>query len=169
MLFHKNTQNNGLRNTICMKWAKSVMSRKVLFILLAGILCFAAVPASAQNEPADGKPALYSTTTKSSLWGPRFEVLVAEGEISPSLFKVDKFTGDVWVLSKSIGLSNKLMKFFRETDIDDDVVEGQINYQLIVVSSSQAYLLNLNTGVMWEYTEELFRKSKSFKVLGERF
>ena len=144
------------------------MSRKVLFILLAGILCFVAVPASAQNEPADGKPALYSTTIKSSLWGPRFEVLVAEGEIFPSIYKVDKFTGDVWVLSKSIGPSNKLMKFFRETDIDDDVIEGQINYQL-VVSSSQAYLLNLNTGVMWEYTEELFRKSKTFKVLGERF
>ena len=144
------------------------MNRKVLFILLAGILCFAAVPASAQDESVSGKPAPHSTISKSSLWGSRFEVLVAEGEIFPSLYKIDKYTGDVWVLSKSIGPSNKLVKFFRETDIDDDVVEGQINYQL-VVSSSQAYLLNLNTGVMWEYTEELFRKSKTFKVLGERF
>ena len=144
------------------------MNRKVLFILLAGILCFAAVPASAQDESVSGKPAPHSTISKSSLWGSRFEVLAAEGEIFPSLYKIDKYTGDVWVLSKSIGPSNKLVKFFRETDIDDDVVEGQINYQL-VVSSSQAYLLNLNTGVMWEYTEELFRKSKTFKVLGERF
>ena len=60
------------------------------------------------------------------------------------------------------------MKLSREVDIDDDVVDGQINYQLIVVSSSRAFLLNLNTGVMWEYTEELFRKSRTFKVLQER-
>ena len=73
------------------------------------------------------------------------------------------------MLSGSIGASNKLTKIFRETDIDDDVVEGQINYQLTVVSSSRAFLLNLNTGVVWEYSEEFFRKSRSFKVLGNRF
>ena len=148
---------------------KKIMSRKVLFILLAGILCFAAVPASAQEEPAGNRPAHYSSIIKSSLWGPRFEVLVAEGVAVPSLFKIDKYTGDVWVLPNSIGSPNKLMKFFREVDIDDDVIDGQINYQLIVVSSSRAFLLNINTGVMWEYSEELFRKSKTFKVLGERF
>lgn len=145
------------------------MNRKVLFILLAGILCFAAVPASAQDESVSGKPAPHSTISKSSLWGPRFEVLAAEGEVFPSLYKIDKYTGDVWVLSNSIGASNKLVKFSREIDIDDDVVEGQINYQLLVVSPSRVFLLNLNTGVMWEYTEELFRRSRSFKVLGERF
>ena len=146
------------------------MSRKVLFFLLAGILCFAAISASAQDEPAGDRPASYFTFIKSSLWGPRFEILtVVEGALAPDLFKVDKYTGEVWELSYSIGPSNKLVKFSRETDINDDVVDGQINYQLILVSSSQAYLLNLNTGVMWEYSEELFRKSRSFKVLGERF
>ena len=145
------------------------MSRKILFILLAGILCFAAVPASAQDEPAGDRPAPCSPIIKSSLWGPRFEVIVAEGVASPCIYKIDKYTGDVWVLSNSIGPSNKLIKFFREVDINDDVTDGQINYQLIVVSSSRAYLINLNTGIMWEYTEELFRKSRSFKVLGERF
>ena len=144
------------------------MSRKVLFILLAGILCFAAVPASAQDEPAGNRPAPYSTTIKSSLWGPRFEVLVAEKVAIPSLFKIDKYTGDVWVLPNSIGSPNKLMKLSREADIDDDVIDGQINYQLIVVASDRAYLLNLNTGVMWEYSEELFRRSRTFKVLQER-
>ena len=147
---------------------KKNMSRKVLFILLAGILCFAAVPASAQDKPAGDRPASYFTFIKSSLWGPRFEVLVAEGVAVPSLFKIDKYTGDVWVLPNSIGSPNKLMKLSREVDIDDAVVDGQINYQLIVVSSSRAFLLNLNTGVMWEYTEELFRKSRTFKVLQER-
>ena len=145
------------------------MSRKVLFILLAGILCFAAVPASAQDEPAGSRPESSSHTIQSRLWGPRFEVLAVEKTVAPSLFKIDKYTGDVWVLPNAIGSPNKLMKFFREVDIDDDVIDGQINYQLIVVSSTRAFLLNLNTGVMWEYTEEIFRKSKSFKVLGERF
>lgn len=145
------------------------MSRKVLFVLLVGILCFAATTASAQDEPANGRPVPSYSIIKSSLWGPRFEVLATEGTVAPILFKIDKYSGDVWVLSNTIGSSNKMMKFFREVDIDDDVVEGQINYQLIVVSSTRAFLLNLNTGVMWEYTEEIFRKSKSFKVLGERF
>ena len=146
------------------------MSRKVLFILLAGILCFASVSANAQEEPAGRKPEPRPSIIKSCLWGPRFEILtVVEGALAPDLFKVDKYTGEVWELSYSIGPSNKLVKFSRETDINDDVVDGQINYQLILVSSSQAYLLNLNTGVLWEYSEELFRKSRSFKVLGERF
>ena len=148
---------------------KKNMRRKVLFILLAGILCFAAISASAQDEPAAGRPTPSSSIIKSSLWGPRFELLAIEGVGAPSLFKIDKHTGDVWMLSGSIGASNKLTKIFRETDIDDDVVEGQINYQLTVVSSSRAFLLNLNTGVVWEYSEEFFRKSRSFKVLGNRF
>lgn len=145
------------------------MSRKVLFFLLAGILCFAAISASAQDEPAAGRPTPSSSIIKSSLWGPRFELLTIEGVAAPSLFKIDKYTGDVWVLSGSIGASNKLTKVFREMDIDDDAAEGQINYQLTVVSSSRAFLLNLNTGVVWEYSEEFFRKSRSFKVLGNRF
>ena len=145
------------------------MSRKVLFILLAGILCFASVSANAQEEPAGRKPEPRPSIIKSCLWGPRFEILTVEGAVAPSLFKVDKYSGEVWELSYSIGPSNKLVKFSRETDINDEVVDGQINYQLILVSSSRAYLLNLNTGVMWEYSEELFRKSRSFKVLGERF
>ena len=143
------------------------MSRRILLILVAGILSFSAIPAGAQDEPMN-MPAPCSPFIQSSLWGPRFEVLVVEGVAVPSLFKIDKYTGDVWVLPNSIGSPNKLMKLSREVDIDDDVVDGQINYQLIVVSSSRAFLLNLNTGVMWEYTEELFRKSRTFKVLQER-
>ena len=90
-------------------------------------------------------------------------------EAVPGIFKIDKYTGDVWVLPNSIGSSNKLRKFTRETSFEDEVIEGQINYQLIVISTSKAYLLNLNSGVMWEYSEELFRTSRSFRLMEERF
>ncbi len=143
------------------------MSRRILLILVAGILSFAAIPAGAQDEPMN-MPAPCSPFIQSSLWGPRFEVLTTQ-EAIPSIFKIDKYTGDVWVLPNSVGTSNKLRKFTREATFEDEVVEGQINYQLVVVSSSKAYLLNLNSGVMWEYSEELFRTSRSFRLLEERF
>ena len=131
------------------------MRRKVLFILLAGILCFAAVPASAQDEPAGGRPAPYSSTIKSSLWGPRFELLTIEGVAAPSLFKIDKHTGDVWMLSGSIGASNKLTKIFRETDIDDDVVE------VYMATPGELLWDDINADVMWKIHADLERQLKN--------
>ena len=146
---------------------QKAMSRRIYFILLAGILSFAAIPAGAQDEPMN-MPAPCTSSVQSYLWGPRFEVLMTP-EAVPGIFKIDKYTGDVWVLPNSIGSSNKLRKFTRETSFEDEIIEGQINYQLIVISTSKAYLLNLNSGVMWEYSEELFRTSRSFRLMEERF
>ena len=150
----------------------AVSARRMRFPSVAACApCAIARDASSASKPPSepmNMPAPFTSIVQSNLWGPRFEVLTTP-EAVPGLFKIDKFTGDVWVLPNSTGSSIKLRKFTRETSFEDEVIEGQINYQLIVISTSKAYLLNLNSGVMWEYSEELFRTSRSFRLMEERF
>ena len=147
------------------------MNRHILPILLAGLLCFSVFPAIAQDETAsESRHEHYYPVTKSRLDGPRFEVLTSMREENSALYKIDKYTGDVWKLPLSLGESNKLVKCSRELTLHDDAEEGRINYQLIIISPTRVYLLNLNTGVMWECRSSGFFSSRwEFKLLEERF
>ena len=127
------------------------MNKQILPILLAGLLCFSVFPAVAQTDR-------FQPVDKTSLEGSRYEIVIPTRDDIPSLFKLDKYTGDVWVLPNDLVLPNKLTIFTREPSVNDIVKEGMVNYQLIAVSSSQIYLINLNTGILWEYTNELFRR-----------
>ena len=127
------------------------MDKHILHILLAGLLCLSVFPAVAQTDR-------FQPVDKTSLEGSRYEIVIPTRDEIPSLFKLDKYTGDVWVLPNDLVLPNKLTLFTREPSENDIVKEGMVNYQLIAVSSSQIYLINLNTGILWEYTNELFRR-----------
>lgn len=138
------------------------MKRHIIPILLTGFLCFSTFPAIAQTEQH------YYPVDKTSLDGSRYEIVVPSRDESPSIFKLDKYTGDVWVLPNSIG-SNKLTLLTREPSENDIAEEGKVNYQLLSVSSSRVYLLNLNTGILWEYTIGLFsRRDDIFRMVEEK-
>ena len=128
------------------------MNRNILPILLAGLLCLSALPAIAQKEQ-------YHPVDKTSLDGSRYEIVIPTRDEIPYVFKLDKYTGDVWVLPNDLVIPHKLTLFTREPSEKDLVEEGKVNYQLTAVSSSQLYLVNLNTGTLWEYTHELFRRN----------
>ena len=127
------------------------MNKHILPILLAGLLCFSVFPAVAQTDR-------FQPVDKTSLEGSRYEIVIPTRDEIPSLFKLDKYTGDVWVLPNDLVFPHKLTLFTREPSENDIVKEGMVNYQLIAVSSSEIYLINLNTGILWEYTNDLFRR-----------
>jgi hypothetical protein len=53
--------------------------------------------------------------------------------------------------------------------VDDVAEEGRINYQLIAWSHSTFYLINLNTGVMWEKSsDDLFKRKTTLQVIREQ-
>lgn len=139
------------------------MKRHIISILLTGFLCFSTFPAIAQTEQH------YYPVDKTSLDGSRYEIVIPSRDEIPYLFKLDKYTGDVWVLPNSIGTPHKLTPITREPSEYDIAEEGKVNYQLLSVSSSRVYLLNLNTGILWEYTVGLFsRRDDVFRMVEEK-
>ncbi len=138
------------------------MNRHIIPILLTGFLCFSAFPAIAQNEH-------YYPVDKTSLDGSRYEIVVPSRDEIPFLFKLDKYTGDVWMLPNDLVLPHKLTLLTRTPSENDIAEDGRVNYQLISVSSAQVYLINLNTGILWEYTNDLFpRRGNVFRMVEEK-
>ena len=135
------------------------MNKHILHILLAGLLCFFVFPAVAQTDR-------FQPVDKTSLEGSRYEIVIPTRDEIPSLFKLDKYTGDVWELPNDLVLPHKLILFTREPSENDIVKEGMVNYQLLAVSSTEIYLVNLNTGILWEYTNNLFsRRGLVFRLV----
>ena len=124
-----------------------------------------AVPAAAQNEEqAD----VCFPSGKSSTGGTRYEIVISARGESPGVFKIDKYTGDVWELTDGFFTgTHKLIKFTRESDSDDLAKEGKINYQLIAVTPTRLFLLNLNTGLLWENYSGLFTDNREFRIIQE--
>ncbi len=138
------------------------MNRHIIPILLTGFLCFSVFPAIAQNEH-------YYPVDKTSLDGSRYEIVVPSRDEIPFLFKLDKYTGDVWMLPNDLVLPHKLTLLTRTPSENDIAEDGRVNYQLISVSSAQVYLINLNTGILWEYTNDLFpRRGNVFRMVEEK-
>ena len=84
----------------------------------------------------------------SSLYGPRFEIVQAP-ERKFTLFKLDKETGDTWVIDTS-GKTTSTKKLWRPTGWKDEARPGEVNYQLIAESWYHIFLLNVHTGTLWE-------------------
>ena len=80
------------------------MNKHILHILLAGLLCLSVFPAVAQTER-------YQPVDKTSLEGSRYEIVIPTRDEIPSLFKLDKYTGDVWELPNDFVLPHKLTLF----------------------------------------------------------
>ena len=143
------------------------MNKRFFFLLLAGILSLAAFSAQAQDD-GPKKVLLYERVVKTSLEGNRFEILVTSNEDIRTIYRFDKATGDLWELSNGFRPFT-LRKYTREADPDDVAGDGDINYQLVALSSSSLYLINLKTGVMWEKTpDDLFKKKTNFQLILEQ-
>lgn len=145
------------------------MDKRIFFILFVGLFSLSAIPSFAQTkEVPEIKTEVHFTppVAQSSLEGNRFEVVVLRKEESTDLYKIDKFTGNVWKLSYELFAPNKLVRLLRDPNDNDLIEEGKINYQLIAISATSLYLVNLNTGLMWEYSAELFKQSR-FRVIEE--
>ena len=140
------------------------MMNKRFFLFLAGILCLAAVNAQAQDKAAPKPPHI---VTQTSVEGARFEILIMYNDDTPTFFRFDKFTGDLWELSNGFR-PLKLFPYTREPDVNDVAEGGRINYQIISWSTSTFYLINLNTGVMWEKApDDLFKRKTALQVVRE--
>ena len=57
----------------------------------------------------------------------------------------------------------------REASPNDVVEEGKVNYQLVALSTSTIFLININSGEMWEKsTAEIFKKNTAFQIIKEQ-
>ena len=64
--------------------------------------------------------------------------------------------------------NEKYVKLSREASEDDTTMAGKVNYQL-VMSSSTAYLLNINTGTFWYLKSQgLTHANDSFVLVREK-
>ena len=130
---------------------------KKLFALAFATVLFTTT-LSAQDEY---KTPMQSKTICSEVTGARYEILTS-GIPEHKRYRIDKEDGTVWMFySESIGYTN----IKREASADDVKVEGKINYQLYIMGDgSNAYLMNLNTGLIWYYEWHIFRDDE-FKIL----
>lgn len=121
------------------------------------------------NAPLTASPVLDDEPKKvqvyrwpdSSADGARYEVLRDLNTGSPC-FRIDKFTGEIWLFNSH---RNNYFNCKIEDCPEAIETEGQINYQLIVESNTHAYLLNLNSGQMWEYSASIGEKKPKFKLM----
>ncbi len=145
------------------------MRKLVLFVLATMALAFMGTNASAQENTSQDETKterrIYMPTGISSVDGPRFEIVIPRDNSAPYL-RIDKETGDVWQLRFNLGSKNCAKAIGRESSEFDIRKEGQNNYQIVAESAFHIYLMNLNTGLIWEYSESLFSgKSVIFQLL----
>ena len=143
--------------------------KKYTIYLLFLVLLPLCHDASAQTTDTDSssKTEFLLFNGKSSPEGARFEVVIPSNSDSNCIFRIDKYTGDVWRLWHAIGSSNKLVLLEREPSEMDLAEEDKINYQLVSISPTEAYLINLNTGIIWEFWPSLFSKKNNIFSLIE--
>ena len=128
--------------------------KKLLTLAFAALLLTTTL--SAQDHP---QPPVQSRTISTSVDGARYEI-VTSGDTEHKCYRLDKYTGTVWMFYNISGHS----ELQREASDQDIQEEGKINYQLYVLGDgSNAYLLNLNTGIIWYYEWHLF-KSDEFRL-----
>jgi hypothetical protein len=127
-------------------------------IILLSFCCFCCVLVSGQQRVEIWKnydKEQYRSNQTTSLVGGRWEFFMSE--IIDERYKIDKFTGEVYVMVQKKGDYKTLTwqivsKLEKEPDIRDIQKEDCINYQLFSsgMSFRDTYLLNTNTGLTWQ-------------------
>ncbi len=145
------------------------MRKYVLAVLATMAFALVGISAGAQENTPDDQTKterrIYMPTGISSVDGPRFEFVIPRDNKTPYL-RLDKETGDVWQLKVNIGAKNSVKAIRHEPSELDIRKEGQNNYQIVSESAFHVYLMNLNTGLIWEYSESLFSgKSVMFQLM----
>lgn len=126
-------------------------------------VCFAAFALAMSMNAQDNKQATNVTVTAprdaqnqticSTIGGGRYEI-VTSGISGHKRYRLDKTTGEVWIF-----YGNADYRVIQREPSDKDIVyDDEINYQLYIMGDgSNAYLINLNTGVIWFYEVHLFK------------
>jgi len=145
------------------------MKRFALAVLATMAFALVGVSASAQENTSDDETTterrIYMPTGISSVDGPRFEFVIPRDNKTPYL-RLDKETGEVWQLKVNLGSKNSVKAIEHEPSEFDIRKEGQNNYQIVAETAFHVYLMNLNTGLIWEYSESLFSgKSVMFQLM----
>lgn len=146
------------------------MKKLGLFVLATMAFAIVGVNANAQENTATDETKterrIYMPTGVSCIDGPRFEIVIPRNNNTPYL-RLDKETGDVLQLRQSLGSKNYAKAIEREPSEYDIRKEGQNNYQIVAESPFHIYLMNINTGLIWEYSDESIFSNKTaiFRLL----
>lgn len=146
------------------------MRRFVSAVLTAVIFSLIGVNANAQESATSNETQserrIYMPTGVSCIDGPRFEIVIPRNNNTPYL-RLDKETGEVLQLRQSLGSKNYAKAIEREPSEYDIRKEGQNNYQIVAESPFHIYLMNINTGLIWEYSDESIfsNKTEIFRLL----
>lgn len=143
------------------------MKTKALILSILLLLPLAGTGAMAQTVTvSEGETKIYHyENATTSTEGQRYEIVRLPDTGRPA-FRLDKVTGQVWYIL--VGINSKYQVLEHDPSELDIAEDGQINYQLLVDSATHAVLLNLNTGIMWEYYTALLAKNERFKLMEER-
>lgn len=140
------------------------MRKCVLAVLATMALALLGVNANAQESTTQNETQserrIYMPTGVSCIDGPRFEIVIPRNNNTPYL-RLDKETGDVLQLRQSLGAKNYAKTIEREPSEYDIRKEGQNNYQIVAESPFHIYLMNINTGLIWEYSDESIFSNKT--------
>ncbi len=145
------------------------MRKYVLAMLFTMAFAFVGTNVNAQENTSKDETKterrIYMPTGISSVDGPRFEVVIPRNNDTPYL-RLDKETGEVWQLKMNLGAKNSVKAIAHEPSEFDIRKEGQNNYQIVAETSYHIYLMNLNSGLIWEYSESIFSgKSVMFQLM----
>lgn len=146
------------------------MKRLGLFVLAMMAFAIVGVNANAQENTSTDETKterrIYMPMGVSCIDGPRFEIVIPRNNNTPYL-RLDKETGEVLQLRQSLGSKNYAKAIEREPSEYDIRKEGQNNYQIVAESPFHIYLMNINTGLIWEYSDESIfsNKTEIFRLL----
>lgn len=141
------------------------MKRMILIAatIMAALMTCSVANAQDKNAPAPAAPAVQPSGF-SSIDGARFELVVPKNNTTEYTYRIDKFTGEVWLV---YGIK-QYMTLVRDASDNDVQYENTINYQLYAIAGDTAYLLNLNTGVVWEFYNFGFKTSNRLVLVTPR-
>lgn len=142
------------------------MKRMILIAATVMAALMTSSLASAQDKSTTPPPVAPTAQTSnfSSLDGARFEIVVPKKNADEYLYRIDKVSGEVWLV---YGIK-QYMVLQRDATNDDIQYDNTYNYQLYAVDGSTAYLLNLNTGVIWEYYNFGFKTTNRMVLITPR-
>lgn len=123
------------------------MKKGIMFYFLI----FVSLSIYGQNITIDSNNDKKYNSVTTSFSGGRFEFIMSDLVVRHS-FKIDKYTGDVYMLVKRDDDSFTWDLLLRDPSDNDKQFDNKINYQLYMsgIAVRFCYLLNTNTGITWQ-------------------
>lgn len=122
---------------------KFYIMKRFLFLVLSLIL--ATLKISAQERNSESLSCSFG----------RYEIIQSPS-ISSYMLKINKQTGDTWLLVRNNEKKDVWQKFSRESSAKDIQKDDCVNYQIFMSGSIGVYvfLININTGITWRLVKD---------------